>query len=189
MNGRRVYLVRIARIQRTLIWLTLGLLGCYAGLGGGVAVLRQLNAPPTAAKALLAGAGTLALMVAALGMVQTARLAVAAGKPGGIAFTCALLMLIPAVGPLVLMLVNTSATKILQRCGARVGFLGVSAMQMRALVLGACPTCGYDIRGLPAPVCPECGAALDPPPDTPSPVLPPPLSASAPAPPTVAGDQ
>ncbi|MBY0307433.1 MAG: hypothetical protein K2Q09_01700, partial [Phycisphaerales bacterium] len=58
VNGRRVYLVRIARIQRTLIWLTLGLLGCYAGLGGGVAVLRQLNAPPTAAKALLAGAGT-----------------------------------------------------------------------------------------------------------------------------------
>jgi hypothetical protein len=25
-----------------------------------------------------------------------------------------------------------------------------------------CPQCGYDVRGLPAPICPECGRAFDP---------------------------
>lgn len=28
--------------------------------------------------------------------------------------------------------------------------------------VGRCPTCRYDLRGLPEPRCPECGAFLDP---------------------------
>ena len=30
----------------------------------------------------------------------------------------------------------------------------------RALRLGACPRCGYDVRGLPRLRCPECGEGL-----------------------------
>lgn len=32
----------------------------------------------------------------------------------------------------------------------------------REEVGGSCPKCGYDLRGLPEPRCPECGAAVDP---------------------------
>jgi len=30
----------------------------------------------------------------------------------------------------------------------------------RAIARGRCPRCAYDIRGLPSPVCPECGLSL-----------------------------
>jgi len=30
---------------------------------------------------------------------------------------------------------------------------------------GRCPQCGYDLAGLPGETCPECGSAIDAPPD------------------------
>jgi hypothetical protein len=34
--------------------------------------------------------------------------------------------------------------------------------QARALARNQCPACGYDITGLPKPICPECGSRLTP---------------------------
>lgn len=53
------------------------------------------------------------------------------------------------------------------------GWLAATRRQ-RALSRGRCPSCGYSIRGLPEPVCPECGkpwnvTAEDPPVASPGP--------------------
>ena len=37
------------------------------------------------------------------------------------------------------------------------GLMGVSGAEMLKLRVGCCLGCGYDLRGLPSPICPECG--------------------------------
>jgi O-antigen/teichoic acid export membrane protein len=44
-----------------------------------------------------------------------------------------------------------------------IGLLALArrAGKTKAATDDLCPTCGYDVRGLPEPRCPECGARLD----------------------------
>lgn len=160
VDGRRVYLVKVARAQRVLIYLVLGVLGCYtaglfvlaAGATGGMS--RSVGFTVFVSASLIA----LALVLCAI--VQTVRLAVASGTHIALAVIGGLFLLFPFSSPFVLLFINISATVVLKRNGVIVGFFGVSAAEMRKLVIGACPTCGYDIRGLPTPQCPECGTQL-----------------------------
>jgi predicted RNA-binding Zn-ribbon protein involved in translation (DUF1610 family) len=39
-------------------------------------------------------------------------------------------------------------------------FLARRAVERENAAKNACPSCGYNIRGLPAPLCPECGESL-----------------------------
>lgn len=55
--------------------------------------------------------------------------------------------------------VNERVTKGLANAGVRVGFLGAREEELRRLRSGVCLFCGYDLAGLPTPVCPECGKA------------------------------
>jgi hypothetical protein len=163
VDGKRVYLLAVARIQRTLIIIVMAVVACY-----GAALMAALGAESfglgfAGVRTLILGSVLLAFALAAAGVVQTVRLAIASGRPVVASVLVGVLMLVPIVGPLLLVLVNTNATGLLHRNGVRVGFFGVTSDTMRTLVLGACPGCGYDIRGLPELKCPECGAELNPP--------------------------
>lgn len=160
VNGKRIYLLKVARGQRTLILLVLAVLACYLGAMMVFPFTESIGMSRADAYPLITAAITLSFILILLGIVQTIRLAVAASENVVVATFCGFLMLIPLVGPLVLLVVNTNATALLQKNGVTVGFFGVTKDQMRKLVLGACPACGYDIRGLPAPKCPECGTPL-----------------------------
>lgn len=54
-------------------------------------------------------------------------------------------------------IVGANAAKHLRLAGVRVGFLGVREEELRRLRSGVCFHCGYDMAGLPTPLCPECG--------------------------------
>jgi len=48
-------------------------------------------------------------------------------------------------------------SRLLKKAGVRVGLMGASNEELRRLQTGVCFHCGYDMAGLPTPVCPECG--------------------------------
>lgn len=48
-------------------------------------------------------------------------------------------------------------SRLLKKAGVRVGLMGASNEELRRLRTGDCFHCGYDMAGLPTPVCPECG--------------------------------
>lgn len=154
-GNRRVYLVQVARIQRTLVWLVLVLILMYAALIGGAFVRGNFGAVLGAIMLLCL------LLVGVAGIVQTVRLAHAVGSNIVLAVIGGLLMLLPLIGFILLVLTNQRATRILRQNGAKVGFMGVSKEGINKLLLGACTGCGYDIRGLQSPQCPECGKAIE----------------------------
>jgi uncharacterized membrane protein len=158
VNGKRVYLVKVARAQRVLIYLVLGVALCYLGAIMSLSTLARSSGWNT-----MMILTTLVLAAAALaicGIVQTVRLATAAGESVVIAALVGVGMLFPIMGAVLLLLINGRATGLLKSNGVSVGLMGVSEAEMRKLIIGACPTCGYDIRGLQSPQCPECGGAI-----------------------------
>ncbi|MFT3686753.1 MAG: hypothetical protein QM783_17835 [Phycisphaerales bacterium] len=160
VDGKRVYLLAVARIQRTLIVIVMSLVACYGAALVGMVATETFGLGEIGLRAAVMGSVFLAFALSVAGIVQSVRLSIASGMPITGSLLCGLLMLVPIVGPILLVLVNTNATSLLNRNGVPVGFFGVTKQTMRTLVLGACPDCGYDVRGLPQPLCPECGATL-----------------------------
>ncbi|MGH7132920.1 MAG: hypothetical protein ACREJO_13350 [Phycisphaerales bacterium] len=164
-DGKRIYLVKVAYAQRSLIFLVLAALVLYGGLIVATVYARGTGGPLTLLECVL-GVSYIAVVIATI--VQTVRLSIAAGGNSAVAIASGIIMLVPCVGVLVMLAANQRATTILQKQGARVGLFGVPAGEMTKLIEGACPGCGYDIRDLPSSTCPECGAALAPPTAAPS---------------------
>ena len=162
VGNRRVYLMKVARIQRTLIWLVLAymLLQCSPVFAFGT--LRSVS--PATGQLMLALYVVAQLGIWISAIVQTIRLSSASGTSMVVAAIAGALMIIPFFGMLALVVVNVNATALLKHNGVRVGFFGVAPREMQLLVEGACIHCGYDVRGLPGLTCPECGTALTPPP-------------------------
>ncbi len=154
-SGERIYLVRVAQTQRVLLLTLLAqiLLLIVWFVAGGLAP-RPLR--------------TIAGMVVSLGFLYLSLGAAGSAfnlvRATGLGTLAALLVCVaaffPFLGILVLSLINQRAIVLIRTHGARVGFLGVPPSEMIRLVEGACPACGYDLRGLPPSVCPECGTPI-----------------------------
>jgi len=74
---------------------------------------------------------------------------------------CGFAMLMPLLGLLILLSINSQATRHLREAGIKVGFMGVSdEVVRRATSANICQSCGYDLTGNESGVCPECGTAV-----------------------------
>lgn len=158
VDGKRVYLVEVARVQRVLIYLVMGVVLCY--LGAIVSLMSPVRMSGWAAMSVFSTLLLAAMVLAICGIVQTVRLATAAGESLTVAVIAGLAMLVPLLGAVVLLLINGRATGLLKSNGVSVGLMGVSTPEMKRLIVGACASCGYDIRGLQHNRCPECGTAI-----------------------------
>lgn len=161
--GRRINLVRLAEAQRGLIWCILIRLvfelGSFGFTGGGAPGFARGGAlPPIVMPVyliLLAG-----LLIVTL--VYVAKMAIAYGYHPIMAGFGAIAVVVPCIGLLILVALNQRVNGSLQRANVKVGFMGVSKAEMMKLRLGVCRHCGYDLRGLPSPQCPECGWVNEP---------------------------
>jgi|GEM_PF-2350501 len=140
----------VAVIQRQLLWLILGML--VFGVGG---VYLSFNGMLSSPVALVLSLVNWAIQIAAL--VQVCRLAHALGTNIVFVVILGVAMLIPLVNLLLLLSENGRATRRLKKAGLKVGLMGVPPEDLHRLKEGACNGCGYDLRGLDAQVCPECG--------------------------------
>ncbi len=143
---------KLARRQRWLQWIILVWLGAYAYLLFAL-VSRDIV---LIALAVVTWIGSLiACLAGMLRMAITLRYGVA---------LCILLIAtcwIPFINLLMLLFVNSLATKVLRRAGVRVGFLGAKDSDVvRRLSPFLCLTCGYNLTGNVSGICPECGSVV-----------------------------
>lgn len=118
----RERLKRIASDQRMINIVVLAYLG-VSGMSSAAGNAGSAGGP----LAVLIGLVALAVIVA--GVVFAVRMA-SALHGTGIAILCAVLLLVPCVGLLVLLVLNSQATRELKKAGLRVGLLGVDSSQL-----------------------------------------------------------
>jgi len=152
---QRPDLIRLAKAQRTLLFVILGDVAAYFGgiffMAGGIG---------PAGEVIGGGMFLLSVVCWLAATILTVRMAVATGANIILAIIGGLLMLMPFFGLMIMSLANMRATSQLRRVGLRVGFMGVTRQEMLKLIEGACRGCGYDMHGLPGGArCPECGQA------------------------------
>lgn len=151
-GGKRVNLVKLAEAQKHLLWCVLGRIGMEIG---GFAIMPAFP-PPYGI--IVYGAASLVLLVVTV--VLIVRMAKAYGTSTVLAVLGGIAIVVPCAGLLLLLFLNQRVTGTLQRAGAKVGLMGVNAAEMTKLRNGYCWGCGYELRGLAKPICPECGAAI-----------------------------
>ena len=140
---------QVASAQRWLLWHVLALLIVTATL-----CVAPVNAPAWVATAKL----SLYAAVTLLTIAMSVRLSLACAGSGAMTLVAALLMFIPILNFALLASLNARATEILRARGVRVGVMGAPRAEIEKLRPGACRSCGYDLTGLDAARCPECGA-------------------------------
>lgn len=97
------------------------------------------------------------LMIIGVVLVLTAQ-----GSHPVIVVLCGILMVAPCANFLLLVLVNRSVTRTLQRAGLHVGLMGVKEEEVERIVNPElCSGCGYNLTGNVSGYCPECGRAIE----------------------------
>lgn len=149
LDERAAVLTRIADRQRDLIWLVL--VNILIQIGVWVVPLPPW---PFMGWVIL---GVMALLF--LGnIVFIVRLINAQGTHVVVQILVALLALAPLVNLLVMLMANSQATATLRAAGIKIGFLGATKRNVKmAVSIGRCRQCDYDLTGLTAGRCPECG--------------------------------
>ena len=72
-----------------------------------------------------------------------------------------LLMFAPCVNLVILLLVNSLATRVLRKAGLSVGLMGVKDEDVvRLLSPNLCRKCAYNLTGNVSGRCPECGTPI-----------------------------
>ena len=139
----------LAKRQRWIIWLLLGLLvsmmgGTLLGMTFSMAVMILI-----AMTNALIQLGALVLFIL---LMVAMRMHIAW------IIICSFLMVVPLLNMFLLLLVNGRATRIMKRAGVHVGFMGVRDEEVvRLLSFNHCRQCGYDLTGNISGRCPECG--------------------------------
>lgn len=152
VGKKRVDLVQVAKAQKFLLFGLLTMVVCYALVVGGAAGLGGDAALVILPLMLVYLAAIVCVIIGVI------RLSKAVGTHIVLAIIAGILLIIPLFGLLIMLRENARATKALKDAGVKVGLLGVSKEEMKKLLLGVCPKCGYDLRSLPGQRCPECGA-------------------------------
>lgn len=93
-----------------------------------------------------------------VGLVLAVRMVLAMGVHWAWMIPLGAALLVPLLGLLVLLVVQNQATLLLKARGLRPGLMGVPPDELAILNANACQRCGYDLTGLEAVRCPECGA-------------------------------
>jgi hypothetical protein len=122
-RARRDHLFRIARDQRMINWIVLA----YFGTSVFTTTMQDtLGTQAVVPIRILVGLVAIGIIIA--GVVYAVRMA-SALHGTGIAVLCAILLLVPCVGLLTLLVLNSQATTQLKRAGLQVGLLGVDPSQ------------------------------------------------------------
>lgn len=163
-RGKRVNLIQVARIQRAmivvvLVTLVLAPLQC-AGLMSARGAGTILDQAPFIVLSVLGIGAAIALMVYVVRLSLTTGSSVVFMVFAILGMLAGVLAVSPVISVLVTLIVNWRATRLLKQHGVRVGLMGVAKDELGRLVQDACPSCGYDVRGLALPICPECGGVL-----------------------------
>ncbi len=145
---------RVAKWQRTLLWLVLALV-----VLNGLAFFLAATTPAPQGIVLVLVVLTFALQIA--GLVTVLMMLDALGIGIAVRIIYAFLMLAPCLSLLALLSANSQATNALRYAGIKVGFMGASDRNVVSVLGGnQCSACGYLLVGNVSGACPECGAAL-----------------------------
>jgi len=144
-------LVKVAKLQTTLIWIVLLSILCIVFVMG----------------MLITGTGNIIIILLLLGCFvlfqfvayfQALRLSSAIDR--GILLPTLLIFgfVIPILSLVMLVIISNQATRMLKVTGVKQGLMGVPRPEYPKLMHGNCPKCGYSRDGLdPLQICPECG--------------------------------
>lgn len=144
---------KVLRVQRNLLWLILG----YFVLSIMGPVLR--NTPHAW---VMISLGIIVILIWLVGFYLVLKLMGALRIHWFWRIFLGVLMIVPLVGLLILLSLNSRATKALRNAGLRVGFMGASMEDYQNLAPGRCSHCGYSLEHLTEARCPECGEEFDP---------------------------
>jgi hypothetical protein len=151
---RGVNIRLVAKRQRVLLWLILALLVMQF-----VPFIALQSGPIGAVVGVLLPILSLvALVFVVIGVVM---MLVALQRHVVVIVLYAILMIAPCINLLVLLIVNSSATRAMRAAGLRVGFMGVKDEDIvRLLSPNLCRQCAYDLTGNVSGRCPECGLLI-----------------------------
>lgn len=140
-----------------MLWVFLVCLLVQLSLVFGSVWLPSSTLVSVALGVVLGPAGILAAIAI---IAVSVRMAIAYGMHPVQGVAWGLFLIVPFIGFVVLAILNQRVNDTLTDAGVRLGLLGAGEVEMHKLRIGVCRGCGYDLRGLPSPTCPECGSVI-----------------------------
>jgi hypothetical protein len=144
----------VAKRQRLLLWVILALLALQFS---PMFLLRLRVVEP----ALVDVVWKLSFLVLVLVVVAVVMMLAAMRRHIVVICLYGLLTFAPCANLVILLLVNSQATRALRKAGLRVGLMGVKDEDVvRLLSPNLCRQCAYDLTGNVSGRCPECGTLI-----------------------------